>query len=96
VTVVRLNVMNFEFLGHVSRKVEEVHSRQAAIAIAIVRAHDVGPKRIGRDGDAIARGGGKQDVRLGIGTRQRIGHTGGRNPADCENRQLFKKRASSR
>ena len=88
--------MNFEFGDYVSRKVEEVHSGQAAIAITIVRALDVSAKWVGRNGDAIASGGGKQNVGLGLGACQRIGHMRGRDPAGCENRQLLKKRASGR
>ncbi len=67
---VRLNVVNVEFRDDVGREFEKIHSGKSGVAIAIVGAQDVRAKRIRRDGDALARMRGENNVWFELGIRQ--------------------------
>jgi len=38
VAAMRFNIMNIEFLDHVGREFEQIHSRKRGVSVAIVRA----------------------------------------------------------
>lgn len=90
-----LNVVNVEFSDDMGWEFEEIHSRKAGIAVAIVGAQNVRAKRIRRDGDALARVGGENDVWFEAGIWQGADGAGCSESTCRQNRDFFQERASS-
>jgi hypothetical protein len=91
----RLDIVDAKLGCDFGGELQEIHAGKFRIAIAIVWDVDVGTKRIGGDGDTIARRGGEHEVWAGLAGCREGGRGSASEDAPCsESGKLFKERSS--
>lgn len=87
----RLDIVDAELSDDFGWELQESHAGKFVVAIAVIGCVDISAKRVGGDGDAVARGSGEFDVRAGLARYEDRRRSVRYDSACGEGREFFEK-----